>query len=140
MRHQIRSTAIDRDLPKAMPRARRGFTLVELMVSVVILSVGLLGLAGTAAAVVRLTAGGAKQTIASSVAAARLEYLNARRCTGRASGTATTRGISESWSVTPIVRASDNVHWLDSISVSVSYRARTNVVRSYTYAEKVPCT
>ena len=81
-------------------RARAGFTLVELMVAVMVMAAGVLGLAGTAVAVARLTGAGSQQTIAANVAATRFERLRAAPCNTIAAGSATTRGVSERWVVT----------------------------------------
>lgn len=77
-----------------------GFTLIELMVAILILVVGVLGLAGTAGMVSRMVGGAADQTIAANVAASRFETLRSVPCYQLESGTATTRGINENWTVT----------------------------------------
>ena len=81
-------------------RARAGFTLVELMVAIMVMAVGVLGLAGTAVAVARLTGGAAQQTIAANLAATRFEQLRSSPCAAIKAGSATTRGVSEKWVVT----------------------------------------
>jgi type IV pilus assembly protein PilV len=80
--------------------ARAGFTLVELMVAIMVMSVGVLGLAGTAVVVARLTGGATQQTVAANVAATRFERLRSSPCGAIASGYATTNGVSEKWVVT----------------------------------------
>jgi prepilin-type N-terminal cleavage/methylation domain-containing protein len=76
-----------------------GFTIVEVLVAIVIMAVGVLGLAGTATSVSRLIGGGAQQTIAANVAMSRFEQLRSVACASIASGTATTRGMTEHWHV-----------------------------------------
>jgi len=97
------------------PRARRGFTLVELMVAIVIMAVGVLGLAGTASLVSRLTGGAAQQTLAATVASSRFERMRSLPCTSIAAGTDTTRGMQEAWgdsTVAPSVKwATDTVRY-----------------------------
>lgn len=78
-----------------------GFTLVELVVAVVILSVGVLGLAATAAVVARHVAGGGQQTLAAHLAQARLEVVASEPCRAGAFGPVSTRGVVERWTVTP---------------------------------------
>jgi prepilin-type N-terminal cleavage/methylation domain-containing protein len=80
-------------------RARRAFTIVELIVAIVILAVGVLGLVSTAAVVSRLIGGAAQQTLAASVAASRFERLRSMQCASIRSDSATTRGIAERWRV-----------------------------------------
>jgi prepilin-type N-terminal cleavage/methylation domain-containing protein len=83
-------------------RARAGFTLVELMVAIMVMSVGVLGLAGTSVAVARLTGGAAQQTIAANVAATRFEKFRSAPCNAVTAGSASTRGVSETWAVTSV--------------------------------------
>jgi hypothetical protein len=89
-------------------------------------------MASTSAAVLRQMNGGAKQSVAASVAQSRMEILRGARCGTAASGSATTRGISESWTVTPLVRS-------DSVRVVVSWTARSGITRTNSYNSRVPC-
>jgi Tfp pilus assembly protein PilV len=70
------------------------------VVAIMILVVGVLGLAGTAGAVSRMVGGAAQQTIAANVAASRFETLRSSQCANVVNGSSTTRGISEKWTVT----------------------------------------
>jgi prepilin-type N-terminal cleavage/methylation domain-containing protein len=84
-------------------RARRsGFTVMELIVAIVILSIGLLGLAATSGIVMRLIGGGTHQTVAANVALARFEQLRALSCGRMSGGSAINRNVREAWSVTPV--------------------------------------
>jgi prepilin-type N-terminal cleavage/methylation domain-containing protein len=85
----------------AVGNSRRGFTIVELLVAVILLAIGLLGLAGTSGVVLRQMTRGNAQSMGSQVAASRFEMLAGRLCNATpTSGTATSRGVTESWSVT----------------------------------------
>jgi len=66
-----------------------GFTLVELVIAIVVLTVGLLGLVTTAALVTRMIARGHRSAVAATFAAQRLERLRAQACSNRASGSET---------------------------------------------------
>jgi prepilin-type N-terminal cleavage/methylation domain-containing protein len=79
-------------------RSRGGFTLVELLVTVVVIAVGLLALAGTSSTVARLDRAGAQRSTAATLAMSRLERLRAERCTP-AAGTDTARGVVVHWEV-----------------------------------------
>jgi prepilin-type N-terminal cleavage/methylation domain-containing protein len=112
--------------------SRRGFTLVEVMVAVLILTVGLLGLVGTSAAVTRLVAKGGRQSLVASVARTRFEGLRSVDCTSLSNGWAVGyNGISESWSVRRVARA---VIVVDS----VRYQDR-GLSRSQTFETVIPC-
>jgi prepilin-type N-terminal cleavage/methylation domain-containing protein len=102
--------------------SRRGFTLIELMVTVILLGVGLAGLVATSGAVSRMMGGSSRETIAATIAASRFETLRGSACASITSGSATTRGISESWRVTTIDPRTFDV--TDSVSfVPISRRA-----------------
>jgi prepilin-type N-terminal cleavage/methylation domain-containing protein len=64
----------------------RGFTLVELVVATLVLTVGVLALAGTAAAVGRMVGWGQRMGESAVAAAARLERLRAGGCASLADG------------------------------------------------------
>ena len=112
-------------------RARRGFTLVELIIAIVILVVGVLGLASTAAVVMKQITASSMQTRAAMMAQSRLERLRSVPCAQMASGTATTNGVTETWRVTVNARTAtlvDVVTW-----------AEQRVNRSVTFTSERPC-
>ena len=81
---------------------RRGFTLAELLVAVVLVNVGLLALVGGSAAVVRRHTILRARSIAVQTAKTRIELLAALAC-GATSGSATSmNGVVETWSVAPL--------------------------------------
>ena len=87
--------------PQAAVRsARAGFTIVELIVAIIILTIGVLGLAGSAAVVTRQLGTGNQLTIAAAVAQTRFETLAAQDCANAVGGPVITRGITENWAVT----------------------------------------
>lgn len=110
---------------------RRGYTIVELLVAVMIFSVGLLAMAGTASVVMSTLTSTQSRTIAASVAESRFERMRATPCVNRAAGSAVSRGIAETWSLDRLARADDvtvNVRFLSS------HRQRTETFRSF-----LPC-
>ena len=112
--------------------ARAGFTLVELMVSMMILAVGVLGLAATAASVTRNMGGGRRSTIAANIAASRIEKLRSMRCNTLAGGADTARGIVSNRTVTQVprgVQVTETVSWL-----TAQGRTRVRV-----YNTSIPC-
>ena len=77
-------------------RRRSGFTVIEVIVAIMVLTVGVLGLAGAAAIVTRMMASAEVQSDAAAVAAARFERLRGSRCPV-ASGSVSSAGINERW-------------------------------------------
>lgn len=61
-------------------RGERGFTVVEVIIAIVVLTVGLLGLVTTAALVTRMIGQGQRSAVASTFAGQRLEILRAGAC------------------------------------------------------------
>lgn len=112
-------------------RARRGFTLAELIIAIVILVVGVLGLASTAAVVMKQITASSMQTRAAIMAQSRLERLRAMPCANMADGTASSNGITETWRVTVSARTAtlvDVVTW-----------AERSVTRTVTFTSERPC-
>jgi len=64
----------------------RGFTIVEVIVAIIVLTVGLLGLVATSALVTRMIARGQRSNNAATFAAQRLEILRTTGCRARAAG------------------------------------------------------
>ena len=91
--------------PICSRRARRGFTVVEIVVAVLVLSIGVLGLATTMGVVTKLVAGGRAGELGGSFAMRRMELLRTTACTSQSTGADTLyRGGSwsaiNSWSFT----------------------------------------
>lgn len=84
----------------------RGFTIIEILIAIIILSVGVMGMVGSAGLVSRMIGQGKRNTRAAAVAVQRLEILRGTvlstnpRCTALAGGTATTNAVTETWTVT----------------------------------------
>lgn len=98
-------------IPRTAARSRPGFTIVELLVAVMLLSVGVLALASTAAVTQRQMSEGSTRNRAASVAQSRFEVIASRRrrpnnCDlivpvgGTVSRDSTRRGIREQWTIT----------------------------------------
>lgn len=78
---------------------RQGFTIVELIVAMLMLTIGLLGLAAIGAVVLKQMRGGTNQTIAAAIAQSRFEQFEGDPCASIVSGSATVRGGTENWTV-----------------------------------------
>ena len=115
--------------------AQRGFTIIELLISIVIFSVGLLALAGTSSMILTAMTTTKSRTVAANVAESRFDLIRATACSSRDTSstvkTATTRGITEAWKLTRLARA-------DDVTVAVTFlsnrQSRTENFKSY-----MPC-
>lgn len=113
----------------------RGFTIVEVLVAMVVLSVGVLALVSSAALVTRMVGTGQHSTRATQVAERRLETLrqSARStvvpCTNvpAGNGNATTEGMLETWSVTVTGQARNLV---SNVTYNVPRGTRTVTLRT----------
>jgi prepilin-type N-terminal cleavage/methylation domain-containing protein len=112
-------------------RNRRGFTLVELVVAIMVISIGVIGLASTAGAVTRQMGGGRRMLIASNVARARLEWFAAQNCATLSTGSANSRGVAEAWTVT---QGTLSVQ----VQLGVTYTT-TRGNRTQSYSARIPC-
>lgn len=80
-------------------KAQRGFTIVEVLVAIMILSVGLMGLVTTAGLVTRMIGQGHRFTEASALANERIEVLRSQGCPAAGTGTETRGAYTISWRV-----------------------------------------
>jgi Tfp pilus assembly protein PilV len=111
--------------------ARGGFTIIEVLVSCVMLLVAVSALLGSSGAVAREVGGGNAQTLAATMAQARLDSLTSLGCAQLqvSGGSRTFRGVDEVWTVTD----GRNIKTLD---VRLTVPRRTNQLR---YRMVVPC-
>ncbi|GAB1344922.1 type IV pilus modification PilV family protein [Gemmatimonas sp.] len=117
----------------ATARPRDGITLFEILIAIIMLTVAVGGLLGSSASVARQMGGGGSQTLAASLAQARLDSLTSLSCAqlaaGAASGSTTQRGVQESWTVT-------DGRNIKTIDVRINVPRRTNQLR---YQMVIPC-
>ncbi len=118
--------------PRARPR--RGLSLVEIMVAILLLGIGVLGLAGFSLAAGRQMKGAGYQETAALVVQSRLDSLASIRCnalaaSGTQTGTATTMGVREAW----VVADGNDIK---IISDTVRFTGRT---RPMIYNSIIPC-
>jgi prepilin-type N-terminal cleavage/methylation domain-containing protein len=115
-------------------RARRGLTIIEMMVAIILLGVGMLGLAGFSLAAGTQAKGAALQQTAALVVQSRLDSLASVTCTGLAAsgsqwGTATTLGVQEKW----IIADGNDIK---TITDTVRFGSRK---RPLVYQSIIPC-
>jgi type IV pilus modification protein PilV len=112
-------------------RARAGFTLAELLVALMVFSVGALAMAATSVNVMTLITASKTRATAASVASARLERMRSQPCSALTSDSTTTRGITESWQVVSLTRADDVTV---RITFPANHKMQTRIYRSF-----LPC-
>lgn len=112
-------------------RRRSGFTIVELVVAMMIFSVGVLAMASTTARTINLLSSGQTRTLAAAVAANRFERLRSVSCASHTSDSTTTRGIKVRWTVVALTRA-------DDVTVTVTFPA-DHGTKSLVYREYLSC-
>jgi hypothetical protein len=104
----------------------RGFTLAELVLATLVLTVGLLALAGTAAAVSRMVGWGQRMGGSAVAAAARLEQLRSGGCASLVNGRDARGAYRLEWTV-----ATTGV--LRTVTLNVSYpNGRADRIDSFT--------
>ena len=113
-------------------RDRRGMTLIEVIIAIIVMSIGIMGLAGTAGYVAQQMGGGNAQTIAAALATKVSDSLSARRCSALVSGNQTKRGVSISWSVAD----SSRTKWVTS---QVQYKPKRGPVKMVNYVTVIQC-
>jgi len=115
-----------------MLRARRGFTLIEVVVAVVLIDVGLLALVAASAVLVRQTTELRVHGAALQAATNRLQLLGASACGAASGSSADAFSIHESWSVA--LQPNGVRELRDSVTFSVGAAVKTVVLRT-----RLPC-
>lgn len=110
-----------------MANIRSGFTVVEVMIAMLVLSLGVLALAGTATMVQRQMGSAQQQSLAAFAAEARFERLRSMNCQSIAADSATTRTVSEVWVKKDTARA---VIVTDTVKYMTHYGRRVQVYRT----------
>lgn len=82
-----------------MIERRSGFTIIEVIIAIMMLTVGLLGVLGATAATIRLLGESDRMVTAAYQATERLERLEALGCGAASSGSDTQQGVSLTWTV-----------------------------------------
>ena len=120
-----------RRLPRPR-RARRGLTLIEMIIAIIVMSIGIMGLAGTASYVAQQMGGGNAQTIAAALATKVADSLSSRRCSALVSGTQTKRGVTVKWTVSD----SSRTKW---VTDTVWYKPKRGNTKTFTYTTVIQC-
>jgi prepilin-type N-terminal cleavage/methylation domain-containing protein len=123
-------------------RSTRGFSLVELLVSIVVLSTGVLLLAGGSIFVTRNLARARMNTVAGAMAQAKADELRAVAAVGApacrsplfagSTSPTTSAGVTMSWTV-------GSGASMRTVRVITSYRVSSTRTRTDTLTARVPC-
>lgn len=119
---------------EAGPSEREGMTIIEMMIAIVVLGVGLLGMAGMSLTVGRQFGTAARQADAAMVVQSRIDSLSSIACqalapSGPQSGVTVTRGVTERWRIT-------DGNDIKTVIDSVTFRGRA---RPLVYTSILPC-
>ena len=122
-------------------KREQGFTIVEVIIAIMVLTVGLLVLVNSSALVTRMIAQGQRSAIAATDAARILDSLRANACTSRNAGSAVAwRGgvpvDSLKWAYTTDAAASPNHYRL---VLSSNYKTRLNKWRRDSMETYISC-
>jgi len=118
----------------------RGFTIVEIIIAIVVLTVGLLGLVSTAALVTRMIARGQRSAVASTFASQRMEVLRPAACIAaqRTNGTDTLKRGSAWVAINTWTWTAEGGEYYRARIVT-TYKTVKNRVRTDTLEVGVPC-
>src|SRR5512141_45946 len=128
LRDMRRRSANRRRITSNTPqRCRRGFTVVEVIVAVVVIYVGLLSLVAGSAVLLRRTTQVRAEISALQAGSNRIETLGSGGCVALVGNTATSPALREDWSVE--LRPVATRELRDSVTYTVQGRARWVIVR-----------
>ena len=116
-----------------------GFTIVEVLIAVVVLTVGLLGLASTAGYVTRMIGQGSRYTEAATMANQELELLRGLgpSCGSMTAGSRTQGRFSMSWTVTLVTANSQR--YANNVQLTVTSPTNTGT-RTDSFTGVILCT
>jgi Tfp pilus assembly protein PilV len=117
---------------------RQGFTIIEIIIAIIVLTVGVLGMVTTAALVTRMIARGQRSAEASAFAARRLERERVAACAAQNNGTETlSRGstvvATNVWTYTNL----GNLNY--RLKIVSTYRTTNNNSRSDSTETTISC-
>jgi prepilin-type N-terminal cleavage/methylation domain-containing protein len=109
-------------------RARRGFTLIEVVVAVVLIDVGLMSLVAGSAVLLRRIAQTRAESAARQTAGNRLETLASQRCVASVGTSVGPNGLREEWSSE--LSGAGTRELRDSVTYTALGQIRSIVVRT----------
>lgn len=121
-------------------KGKRGFTIVEVIIAIIVLTVGVLGLVTTAALVTRMIGRGQRSATASAFASRRLERQRIAACipAQRVNGADTLYRGSQ-WVAFNIWSYTDGGNQNYRLKIVTTYRTIKNRVRTDSTETTIPC-
>lgn len=126
-------------------RNERGFTIIEVIIAIIVLTAGILALGGTSALVTRMVARANRAALAASFAAERMELLRPQGCIARNNGSDTLYRGSQwlayntwTWSTLPI-RTGNGGNAAYGVRVVSVFKGGRNKLRTDTLETEVLC-
>ena len=126
-------------------RNERGFTIIEVIIAIIVLTAGILALGGTSALVTRMIARANRAAAAASFAAERMETLRPQACIARNNGSDTLyRGSTWlayntwSWGTVPI-KSPNGANSAYSLRVVSVFKGGRTKLRTDTLETEVLC-
>ena len=113
-------------------RARRGFTLIEMIIAIIVMTIGVMGLASTAGYVTQQMGSGNVQAIAAALSTKVADSLSSRKCTSLVAGNQTKRGVTVSWTVTTATRTR-------TVDQTVTYKPKRGSTKTLSYRMVLQC-
>lgn len=119
---------------RGLPRNRKGLTIIEVIIAMIVLTFGLLGMAGFSMTMTKQFKASTKQETAALMVQSRIDSVASIRCqalapSGTQTGTLTLLGVTEKWSI-----ADGND--IKTLTDSVTFSPRTVPL---VYRSIIPC-
>jgi prepilin-type N-terminal cleavage/methylation domain-containing protein len=117
-----------------MTNNESGFTIIEVLIAITMLSIALLGMLGATASTVRVVGESDRMVTAAYQANRQLERLEALGCDAATSGTATEQRVDLTWTVSGAT--TDRTR---PITLSASYQMGRGRIRVDTFEKAIQC-
>lgn len=119
---------------RGVTSARKGLTIIEVIIAMIVLTFGLLGMAGFSITMTKQYKASGKQETAALMVQSRIDSIASIRCqllapSGPQSGTAVRLGVTEKWTIV------DGVN-IKTLTDTVTFTPR---VRPLVYRSIIPC-
>ena len=119
-------------------KTEAGFTIVEILIAIIVLTVGILGLVTTSALVTRMIARGQRTAVAAEFAAQRFERLRVSGCANQAAGADTLKRGS-AWVAINTWTFTDALNSTWRITLTSQYKTQQDKIKTQTLETSISC-